>query len=262
MKQDLYRTVNQFRKELIWKISTPRLTGRDNILASYPRSGITWVQFLLGNLLKSTPEEIIDFHSVHDYIPELDRHNDQIRSMSSPRIIKTHLLFRRRFKKIIYLVRDGRDVYVSYYHYRLNELPEGTTFNTFLRMKDLFPSSWEDHIKSWLRWDKPRENLLIVRYEDLLSTPFSELKRIAEFIGINVSDEVIAESIESSSFEKMRQIDQTKGRKYNLTGTKDFVRIGKAGTWRDEFSKEDIEYFKENAGDLLIRLGYENDLDW
>jgi len=239
----------------------PVLTDKDVVLVSYPRSGNTWVRFLIANLLK--PAGIgIDFHNVQEYVPEINRNNDIIESLSPPRVIKSHALHTSSFPKVIYLVRDGRDVYVSYYYYRLKQLDEGLTFSDFLRRNDHFPSLWRDHVESWLRGGQAQPNMQVVRYEDLLSDPESELKKMVEFIGIEVSEDVIKKAVEDSRFDKMREIDQTKGRKYNLTGTKDFVRKGKSGTWQDEFSQDDIKYFKENAGDLLIHLGYEKDLDW
>jgi len=239
----------------------PALTDRDVFLVSYPRSGNTWVRFLIANLLK--PEGVeIDFHNVQEYVPEINRNNEIIEALPSPRVIKSHALYKPSFPKVIYLVRDGRDVYVSYYYYRLKQLDEGITFSQYLRRKDHFPSLWKEHVESWLKWDQPQPNMLLVRYEDLLSKPEAELRKIVKFIGVDKTDDVISHAVEVSRFDKMREIDQTKGRKYNLTGTKDFVRKGKAGTWQDEFSQEDIVYFKENTGDLLIRLGYENDLDW
>lgn len=239
----------------------PALSNKDVFLVSYPRSGNTWVRFLIANLLKPGGVEI-DFHNVQEYVPEINRNNDIIEALPSPRVIKSHALYKSAFPKVIYLVRDGRDVYVSYYYYRLKQLEEGITFSEYLRRKDHFPSLWKEHVESWLIWDQPQPNLLLVRYEDLLSKPETELRKMVEFIGVERTDDVISHAVEVSRFDKMREIDQNKGRKYNLTGTKDFVRKGKAGTWQDEFSQEDRAYFKENAGSLLIQLGYENDLDW
>ena len=76
--------------------------------------------------------------------------------------------------------------------------------------------------------------MITVRYEDLLENPIREMNRMIGFIGITAR-EIMLTVIEDSRFDKMKKIDQTKGRKYNLTGTKNFVRKGRAGSWRDEF---------------------------
>jgi len=254
----LFNKLQQIGKQ---NSSSPFLSDQDVLLISYPRSGNTWVRFLLANIIKPAGLEI-DFHNVHYYVPELNRNNEIIQALDPPRVVKTHALYKSAYPRVIYLVRDGRDVYVSYYHYRLKQLDEGITFGDFLRRDDHFPSRWKEHIDSWLTSGMGGENLLLVRYEDLLEEPEAELKRMVAFIGLESSDQAIHQAVEDSRFDRMREIDQTKGRKYNLTGTKDFVRKGKAGTWRDEFKPEDIEYFKRTAGMTLIQLGYESDLNW
>lgn len=261
MLANLKTAFTRLRKRFQRPPQTPRLTERDVFLVSYPRSGNTWVRFLIANVLKPAGVEI-DFHNVQDYVPELGRNNDIISRMESPRVVKSHSLYESSYPRVIYLVRDGRDVYVSYYHYRKNQLDESETLGDFIRREDHYPSSWSDHVRSWLGSSGDRPNLLLVRYEDLLERPLEELKRMVDFIGLDVTGEQLAQAIQDSSFSEMRRIDQTKGRKYNLTGTKDFVRKGKAGSWQDEFSAEDIAYLKAKEGDLLIELGYEADQNW
>ncbi len=233
----------------------------DVFLVSYPRSGNTWVRFLLANLFKRA-DEAIDFHNIHEYIPEEGRNNDIINTLSSPRIIKTHSAYKANYPRVIYLVRDGRDVYVSYYHYRLKILPEGCSFSEFLRMDDHSPCLWGDHVESWLSQKERLSGVLIVSYENLLSNPNTELKRMVDFIGIQVTEEDIIQAVHASRFENMREIDQTKGRKYNLTGTDEFIRKGIKGEWRTQFSQDDIEFFKKREGKILIDLGYEESIEW
>jgi hypothetical protein len=61
----------------------------------------------------------------------------------------------------------------------------------------------------------------------------------------------------SASFEKL-----SRGRERGQEDPSSFYRKGVAGDWKNHFSKEDRRVFKEEAGELLIRLGYEDDLDW
>ena len=248
------------RKKASRKVSI-NIQPEDVFLVSYPRSGNTWVRFLLANLLRRAGETI-DFHNIHEYIPEEGRNNDIINTLSSPRIIKTHSAYKANYPRVIYLVRDGRDVYVSYYHYRLKILPEGCTFSEFLRMDDHSPCHWGDHVESWLSDKGQLSGILIVSYENLLTNPNTELKRMVDFIGIQVTEEDIIQAVHASRFENMREIDQTKGRKYNLTGTDEFIRKGIKGEWRTQFSQDDIEFFKKREGKILIDLGYEESIEW
>ncbi len=260
------RIINRFKKEykkILKKRSRriPKLTERDVFLVSYPRSGNTWVRFLIANAIK--PENfVIDFHNVQEFVPEIGRDNDVISRLTPPRVIKSHALYQPSYPKVIYLVRDGRDVYVSYYYYRLKLLKDGTSFSDFLRWKDHFPSPWAKHVQSWYEKTKHQPNILYVRYEDLLKDTETEMGRMMDFIGLEISQEIFKKAIEDSSFDRMKKIDKEKGRKYNPTGVKDFVRKGKAGTWRKEFSPDDINIFKETAGEMLIKMGYEKDLNW
>lgn len=231
----------------------------DYFLASYPRSGNTWMRFLLANLLSEDDLEI-DFHNLHEYVPELGRNNDIINSLEGLRIIKTHRIYSECPARAVYLIRDGRDVYVSYYHYRLPQLSPGTTFSDFLRREDHFPCLWKDHIISWQRC--PDDQILFIHYEDMIRDTAEELKKVVKFCGMQLDQHRINRAVMQSRFERMKKIDQEKGRKYNLTGTKSFVRKGKPGNWREWFSEADKEFFKERAGEMLIMLGYEDDYHW
>ena len=254
----LLNLLNKGRRK---KSSSNRFSDQDILLISYPRSGNTWLRFLIANVLKSDGDEI-NFHNLHEYVPELGRNTEIIDSKNPPRIIKTHALHKDKFPRVVYLVRDGRDVYTSYYHYRQKQLEEGTSFSDFLRKEDHFPCRWGDHVKSWLDADKSHQDFLLIRYEDMLQNTEAQLKKILIFIGLDFTDKTIHQAVEDSHFQRMRKRDQTEGRKYNLTGTKDFVRKGKSGSWKSEFSREDIDFFKESDGDMLIRLGYEKDQSW
>lgn len=239
-----------------------RVQDEDIFLVSYPRSGNTWVRFLLANLMRNEDEEI-DFHNIHDYVPEIGRDNKRIKQMPPPRIIKSHDPYDSRYPRVIYLVRDGRDVYVSFYHYRLNVLPEDCSFQDFLRREDHFPCLWRDHVDSWLYEQRDvHPDLITLRYEDLLEDAGRELERLVDFVGIQASELDIKVAVENSSFHHMKEIEKSKGRKYAPTDADQFIRKGEHGNWRDYFTEEDKAFFKKRAGDMLIRLGYEENHDW
>lgn len=96
-----------------------------------------------------------------------------------------------------------------------------------------------------------------VRYEDLLERPHEEVGELARFLGADASEEAIEQAVSSASFEK-----STKGRERGQEDTSSFFRKGIAGDWKNYFTERDKQIFKEEAGDLLIRLGYEEDYDW
>src|SRR5450631_2425305 len=89
----------------------------DVFLVSYPRSGNTWARFLVGNLLhRSDP---VTFANVERRVPTIYAWPDRaLRSL--PRILKSHECFDPRYPRVIYILRDPRDVAVSLYFYLLN----------------------------------------------------------------------------------------------------------------------------------------------
>src|SRR6516164_2887870 len=127
----------------------------DIFIVSYPRSGNTWVRFLIGNLLH--PESQVTFASVEKLVPEIyflpDR---QLRAMSRPRVLKSHEYFDPRYKRVIYFVRDPRDVAVSMYYYsaKRRDIPEDLPIEEFVPrflagefLEDF--GTWKEHTQSW-----------------------------------------------------------------------------------------------------------------
>src|SRR5580698_1578569 len=88
----------------------------DIFLVSYPKSGNTWTRFLLGNLM--SPDERVTFVNVERKVPDIyAKSKKALKKIPSPRVIKSHECFDPRYRRVIYIVRDPRDVAVSAYHY-------------------------------------------------------------------------------------------------------------------------------------------------
>ena len=79
----------------------------DFILASYPKSGNTWLRFLLANIYNSLEHKFneIDFHTVHEVIPELKQH-DYCNYHYLPKVFKTHETYEDSFKNVILILRN------------------------------------------------------------------------------------------------------------------------------------------------------------
>ena len=100
-------------------------------------------------------------------------------------------------------------------------------------------------------------NYTQVKYEDLLESGGREVKRLLEFLEVDSGDETVRRCIKSTSFEKM-----SGGRKPGDEDPSSFFRKGIAGDWKNVFNERDRQAFKEEAGELLIKLGYEKDNGW
>jgi hypothetical protein len=243
-----------------WK---PALIYPDDVfIVSYPKSGNTWVRFLIANLLKPPGEEI-DFYTSNTFIPEVGTHGEIIEGLKRPRVLKSHAPYIPQYPRVIYNIRDGRDVYVSYYFHRLKKLPQNTSFKEFLERDDHFPGLWGDHVASWLfREHTPSGSILVVRYEDLLHDCVAQLRSMVEFIGLERTEGELQHAVEAASFENMRRLEVEKGRPYEDIGPDFFVREGRWGAWKELFGTEEKAVFKAREGDVLVKLGYERDNTW
>ena len=101
------------------------------------------------------------------------------------------------------------------------------------------------------------ERYVEVKYEDLLQRPEEEFRRLLEFLGAEAGEEVAARCVREASFEKLGE-----GRKRGEEDPTAFVRKGIAGDWKNVFTEQNKRAFKRQAGDLLVKLGYEQDEDW
>ena len=164
----------------------------DSYIVSYPRSGSTWLRFLVGNLLSTN--EPISFNNLEKVIPDIHVNSARhIASIPRPRLLKSHEYFDHRYRKVVYLVRDPRDVVVSYYRYHLKvrQLQDGYPIDQYVHEflnGELEPwRSWQGNVASWLEARNGSPHFLLTRYEDLLDNTAAELSRIAEFLGIKAS---------------------------------------------------------------------------
>src|SRR5271170_6587185 len=161
----------------------------DTFLVSYPKSGNTWVRFLLANLIY--PNQTVGFANINRLLPAPGVSSKRfLRNLPRPRILKSHEPFDVRFRKVIYLVRDPRDVAVSEYHFDLKKryIAAGMTLDEFIKRfvagETSSYGSWWEHAASWIAARHANPSFLLVRYEDLLSDPIGETGKIAEFLSI------------------------------------------------------------------------------
>jgi hypothetical protein len=105
----------------------------DVFLVSFPKSGNTWTRFLLGNLI--FPDQPATFANIHRLIPDpTGTSKRDFERLPRPRIIKSHDCFDPRFPRVIYIVRDPRDVVLSQYHYhrKLKKIADDSPIETFV----------------------------------------------------------------------------------------------------------------------------------
>src|SRR5271163_4694791 len=238
----------------------------DTFLVSYPKSGNTWVRFLLANLLH--PNETVGFANINRLLPAPGVLSKRfLRSLPRPRILKSHETFDVRFRKVIYLVRDPRDVAISEYHFDLKkryiepDLSLEQFVKRFIAGETSSYSSWWEHAASWIATRQGNPAFLLVRYEDLLADSIGETRKIAEFLGIPAGPERLQAAVERSSADRMRKLEKQEADHW--TGTKNtrkdipFVRAATSGGWKESLPLASAEQIEVAWTPLLNFLGYE-----
>jgi hypothetical protein len=102
------------------------------------------------------------------------------------------------------------------------------------------------------------ENYFAMRYEDLLATPFDEMNKLWRFLGAKKVDKSLEETIEA----EMSSNPDEEWQAQRNGDISSFLPKGQAGNWTRLFTARDKEIFKEIAGGMLVRWGYEKSVDW
>jgi hypothetical protein len=239
----------------------------DTFLVSFPRSGNTWTRFLVCNLIN--PDHPVTFAQLESRIPEIYDVTDRaLRAFPRPRILKSHESFDPRYKKIIYIVRDPRDVVLSYYEFQLKRrvITEECGFEEFVprfMASEFEPKtgSWRDHVLGWIATRSGQTNFLLLRYEDMLANTTQEAAKITSFLGLDCTAQRIARAVELSSADRMRTLEKEQSEEWKETkGTrqdKPFVRNAISGGWKSALPEHCVSQLETEWGDVMRSVGYE-----
>ncbi|ESW05664.1 hypothetical protein PHAVU_011G199200 [Phaseolus vulgaris] len=273
--------VNNFQKHFDAK-------DNDVFVASFPKSGTTWLKalaFVIVNhhrfpsfdhhpLLSSNPHQLVSFpefilsHDLHDNILSLS-------NMSEPRVLGTHLPFpslpesiTKSNCKIIYICRNPFDIFVSAWEFfpklKLVSLPALTFEETFEKYCNgiMTFGPWWSHMLGYWKESIARPNkVLFLKYEDLKENSVFHVKRIVEFLDSPIiqggdSNEVIENIVNLCEFEKMKNLEVNKsGYIENITEKKNLFQKGKIGDWINYFSPSMIEKLSKIIEEKLSGSG-------
>ena len=191
-----------------------RSRASDLFVVSYPKSGTTWMQMILYQL---TTEGNLDFVHLAAVSPCLEEMPTVLipdaEEMPSPRIFKSHLRYKlmpRGSGKYIYVVRNGSDVAVSYYHHYVSFNRYTGSFEQFMKLflaGRVSYGSWFKHVSSWLA-RRADPNVLFVQYEDLIDDLEGTIRKVAKFCDLDVPDSAYPRILERCGFDYMKKHQQ------------------------------------------------------
>jgi hypothetical protein len=270
-------------------------------LASYPKSGNTWLRLFLESLAASgaSPDinslqlahgnaadrdafdRILDLESSDLTDAEIARlrprqYELEARQADAPLLRKVHDAWQRTPADealfpveptlgAIYLVRDPRDVAVSL-AYHMNQSidqaincmadPSGALARAKRHIPNQLPQrlfSWSGHVQSWL--DAP-VNRLVLKYEDLISSPCERFGAAAHFLGLEAQPETVSAAVAAVSFGRLRAAEDAHGFAERQPGQERFFRRGIAGGWQDSLTSAQAARIEADHGEMMRKLGY------
>lgn len=236
-----------------------RTDPEDIFIVGYPKSGNTWMQNLVASIVFGTRAHLTPDSLVQDLVPDV--HDGAFyRRYGTPTFFKSHHLPRPEYRRVVYLVRDGRDAMVSYFHF-LSAINQRTP--DFLKMvtlgEGLFPCRWHEHVEAWSKNPYGAE-MITISYESLKNQAVEQLRKLCQFAALERTTEFLKSVADACSFEAMREREKTMGWSSPVwPKDKPFVRRGEVGSFKDEMPQVVSAEFMRQAEQTLIRAGYSAD---
>lgn len=232
----------------------------DCFLVSWPRSGNTWMRYMLFNALH--PDHEWDVLTIDQRMPMLNRPDlsHLLKPMAGQgyRMFKSHGAFEERLLRgrVVYIVRDGRDALLSLYHYRQQMDGVSVPFSEFTRaalLGNVDYGSWQSHVDGWLAHGG-HPSVLVMKYEEMLREPMQHLRRTLAHFGLEVTPERMEQAVARSTVDRVNRGFE----KYAASRSKSFDGGlgGGSGKWRGTFSYADLVLFEQYAGAAMARAGY------
>ena len=275
-------------------------------LASYPKSGNTWVRLFLKSYLSDDKKKFSinekkddefkierfpnikvfkDMQINYDNFFEISKNwitiQDRINLNNKLNILKTHnamcTVNKNKFTNkentlgVIYVVRDPRDVAVSFsYHMgkTLTEIVNNMIDKEYLISESDFTtekkvsgstllSSWSNHYNSWKNYKSIKS--IIIKYEDLVRNTADKFYEIVlylnELYGTKVDEKKILKSIELTNFKNLQNLEREHGFE-EITISKTFFREGKIGSWKQKLDEKLSKKIENEFKNEMIELGY------
>jgi hypothetical protein len=245
-----------------------RVYPDDTFIVSFARSGNLWTRFLVANLLH--PDTEIRLSDIERLVPDTSNKSHRaLKGIPRPRFIKTHNYYDHRYQKVIYIVRDPRDVMLSYYHFQRKYRQIDDSYPLERYVDNFIDGSlgteiwgtWYSNVSTWVMTRHKDPDFLLLRYEDMIEDTSRELTRLAAFLSVDSSPSRLNEVIRLSSATRLRELEKQEAQVW--IGTKDqrqdipMIGAATSGGWRTALPKECVARIEAAWGDLMSAMGYE-----
>ena len=251
----------------------------DIFICTPPKCGTTWTQTIVASLLWPAGDQPDDIMALSPWVDAkfmpVDALHARLRAQPHRRFIKTHTpadgIPWYDEAKYIVVARDGRDAFMSMCNH-MERMSADAKAGLNAQIKDdpdimLLPD-WTGDIhgffKTWLAhmsimefvatyWPKrAQKNLLFVHYNDLKADLSGEMKRIANFLNIDVPATLWDATVERCTFEAMRNDEKRMGAFAVFEGgVKGFIFKGTNGRWRDVLTADELAAFDAKVAAVM-----------
>ena len=243
--------------------------GKNNVyICGYPISGNSWIAYLVSYVLNcryfdiDSKEWSKQRKGLRKYLVGENKH---IKSKKFDWVLKTHAipgnLTISKNDKVVYIIRNIRDVVNSQFHRFEKTLPHSNKKLISLTAKSLkflipfrvrykyltraFAREWAEHINNTIKSD-----IFIVSYEDIYENPLIELKKLIYYLDpLSYDEKTIKEALEVFSFSNMKE-----SAKQTIDGSLLTDRIGGYGDWKNYFTSDDNQWFEDNYDEILKKI--------
>lgn len=233
-------------------------TERDLFVCTYSKSGTNWALQIAYQIAQRGAGTFDHIHDVVPWpeapMPDIVPLHDDATWRNTPtekRVIKTHLESQyvpyNPEAKYIVIVRDPKDIFVSSYHFTKGMVAQGRMvpvkewLDAYLSDEFLY-GSWAEHVAGFWPW-RERENVLFLTYAKMKSNPVALVQRVADFMGVELSQEEFQNVVALSSFSAMKSMDEKfaprKPYPFNHLLSSAMMRQGETGSSKELLSPEE-----------------------